>query len=501
MQAVPETLSAPSAPPSKRLVLGSVGTLLLLAALEQSIVATALPTIVAQLGGLDHLSWVVTGYILASTVAAPLYGKMGDLYGRRTMVFVSVGLFLLGSALCGAAWSMPALIAFRALQGLGGGGLMVLALSIVADVVPLRERGRVQALFATIFATSSVVGPLLGGWFVEAASWRWIFYLNLPLGALAVAGFALSFRPTGIRVARRIDYAGAAALSAALGTLVLVTSLGGRTLAWDAPAMLALIGLAATALPAFLWIEARAEEPILPLGLFRINTFWVTCAVGFAAGAALFGTVTFLPIFLQIARGASPTMSGLMMIPMMAGILLASNGSGRVMRSTGRHKSLLVLGTVLMTLGMLALSTMPAEVAMWRFGASLLLTGAGIGCIFPVTITAIQNAVPREQMGVATASGLMFRQIGGSLAVALFGTIFAARMAERLGDLPGLASGEIGPQMLSGLAAADRGRVVEAVTQGMHPIFLAAAVIAVAGTGLALMLREVPLRLGDAAAS
>ena len=415
------------------------------------------------------------------------------------MVFVSVGLFLVGSALCGLAWSMPALIGFRALQGLGGGGLMVLALSVVADVVPLRERGRVQALFATVFATSSVVGPLLGGWFVENASWRWIFYLNLPIGALAVAGFALSFRPTGLRVARSIDYAGAVALSLTLGGLVLVTSLGGSTLPWTAPSMLALMAVVALALPAFVWIETRAAEPILPLGLFRINTFWVTCAVGFAAGAALFGAVTFLPIFLQIARGASPTASGLMMVPMMVGILIASNTAGRIMRVTGSQKSLLMVGTVLMTLGLLALSTMAAQVPLWRFAASLALTGAGIGCIFPVTMTAIQNAVPRETTGVATASGLMFRQIGGSLAVALFGAIFAARLAERLGDVPGLASGEIGPAMLSGLAAGDRGRVVEAVVAGMHPIFLAAAAIAAIGVVLSMMLREVPLRMGGEA--
>ena len=454
--------------------------------------ATALPTIVADLGGLDHLSWVVTAYILASTIVAPLYGKMSDIYGRRRVVFLSVALFLTGSALCGLATSMTWLILARGLQGLGGGGLMVLAMAIVGDIIPPRERGRIQAVFAAVFATSSVAGPLLGGWFTETVSWHWIFYINIPIGALAVTGFAMGFAPQPQGADRRIDYAGAAALSIFLGALVLVTSLGGRTLPWSSPVLLALIAMTTLALPAFLWIEARAAEPILPLGLFRLNTFWVTCAVGAASGAGLLGAVTFLPLFLQIAQGASPTASGIRMIPMMAGILIAANIAGRVMRATGRYRILLNIGTVLMTIGLGLLATITEDIPVWLFCTYLFILGTGLGCIFPVTTTSVQNAVSRDRIGVATAANLMFRQVGGSLAVALFGAMFAAAITSRLGDV--LANtAEIGPQMLAGLPDAQRGLVVDAVVAGTHPIFVIAACAALVGFGFSLVLREIPL--------
>ena len=492
--------AAPRTPPdpqaasasSVRVVIASVAVLLLLASLDQSIVSTALPTIVADLGGLDHLSWVVTAYILASTIVAPLYGKLGDMYGRRVMVFLSVGLFLAGSALCGLATSMTWLILARGVQGLGGGGLFVLALSIVGDLIPPRERGRIQGMFAVVFGTSSVAGPLLGGWFVEQASWPWIFYINLPIGALALVGFAYGFAARSERVARKIDYAGAVTLSLGLGALVLVTSLGGRSLPWDGPEALVLIALSVAAFAAFVLIERRAAEPILPLGLFRLNTFWVTSAVGFAAGAGLFGAVTFLPLFLQIAKGASPTASGMLMIPMMAGILLASNLSGRFMRRTGRYRILLIHGTGSLTLGLALLTTITAEMPLWLFCLYLSFVGLGMGCIFPVTTTAVQNAVGREQIGVATAAGLMFRQVGGAVGVALFGAMFGAAVTARLGDVIRDA-GEIGPQMLSGLDSLQRSEVVGAVVAGTHPIYVVASCIAAVGLGFSLLLKEVPL--------
>ncbi len=479
---------------SIRLVIASIGLLLLLASLDQTIVSTALPTIVADLGGLEHLSWVVTAYILSSTLVAPLYGKLGDLYGRRLMVFISVGLFLFGSALCGLSQSMGFLIFSRALQGLGGGGLFVLALSVIGDVIPPQERGKIQGVFAAVFSASSVIGPLAGGWFVEAVSWHWIFYINLPLGLIAIAGFAASFAANPERQKHRIDWAGAAALSVALGALTLVTSLGGSTLAWDAPATLGLIALVPLSTAAFLWIETRAAEPVLPLELFRSNVFTVSGIIGFVTGAAMLGGLTFVPIYLQIAKGYTPTASGLMMIPMTLGILTSSTFAGRFMGRTGRYRRLPLAGTLLIAtgaagLGLLSVTTPPAV-----FCAVILVFGLGMGCIFPVVTTAVQNAVPRPQLGTATAAGVMFRQIGGSLAVAVFGAIFTARLAAGLGTDSALAAGgEIGPQSLAGLPAELRAQVADVAVQAITPIYWIIVAMALVGFGFSLILREVQL--------
>lgn len=477
-----------------RVVIFATGLLLLLASLDQTIVSTALPTIVSDLGGLEHLSWVVTAYILSSTVAAPLYGKLGDLYGRRLMVFVAVGLFLLGSALCGMATSMGFLIGARALQGLGGGGLFVLALSVVGDVIPPKERGRVQGMFATVFSASSVIGPLAGGWFVEKVSWHWIFFINVPLGLIAIALFAASFAAPTTRQRHRIDWGGAAALSVALASLTLVTSLGGTTLAWDAPATLALAALAPLALAAFVVIEMRAEEPILPLGLFCGNVFTVTGIIGFITGAAMLGALTFVPIYLQIAKGFTPTASGLMMIPMTAGILTASTNAGRYMGRTGRYRILPIAGMLLIAAGAAGLAVLGAESPAWVFALVMVVFGLGTGSIFPVVTTAVQNAVPRAQLGTATAAGVMFRQIGGSLAVAVFGTVFAARLAASLGS--GAASGiagELGPAALARLPPEARAQMAEATVAAIHPIYWSVTVLALIGFGFALLLREIPL--------
>ncbi|MFT4149580.1 MAG: MDR family MFS transporter [Paracoccaceae bacterium] len=479
---------------SIRMVIFSIGLLLLLAALDQTIVSTALPTIVSDLGGLEHLSWVVTAYILSSTLVAPLYGKLGDLYGRRLMVFVSVGLFLVGSTLCGVAGSMEVLIASRAVQGLGGGGLFVLALSVVGDVIPPKERGKVQGVFAAVFSTSSVIGPLAGGWFVEQFSWHWIFFINIPLGALAIAIFAASFGAHPARQNHRIDWAGAAALSVALAALTLVTSLGGTSLAWDAPETLALIGAVPAALALFVWIESRAAEPILPLHLFRSNVFTVCGGISFVAGAAMLGALTFVPLYLQIAKGHSPTASGLMMIPMTAGILTASTFAGRFMGRTGRYRVLPMAGTILIALGASGLGMLTEHSPAWLFCAVIVVFGLGTGSIFPVVTTAVQNAVPRAQLGVATAAGVMFRQIGGSLAVAIFGAVFSARLAGALGAQAGLMSGgEFSPQALSGMAPELRAQLAGATVHAISPVFWAVAVLALFGFALALVLQEIQL--------
>ena len=480
---------------SVRLVIASVAVLLLLAALDQTIVSTALPTIVADLGGLDHLSWVVTAYILASTIVAPLYGKLGDLYGRRRMVIVSVSIFLLGSILCGMAQSMTFLIGARAIQGLGGGGLFVLALSIIADVLPPESRGRVQGVFAGVFGVSSVIGPLIGGWFVEVASWHWIFYVNLPFGLAALAGFIWGFHAPTERVAHEIDYAGAGFLSLSLGSLILVTSLGGRSFGWTDGPSFGLITLAVVALLAFLWVESRADEPVLPLGLFRNNVFNITSAIGFVSGAMMFGTVTFMPVWLQMARGATPTESGWQMIPLTMGILASSTVAGRYMGRTGRYRILPRVGLAIAAFGMAVLTQLDPAMPGPLIWAALLAIGAGMGTIFPVVTTAVQNTVPRQQIGTATAAGLMFRQVGGSVAVAAYGAIFAAGMAASLGAAGNGAVhvAELGPKMMASLDAADKALVGQAVSGSLHPVFWISLVLVAIGFVLTFVLEEVPL--------
>lgn len=490
------TLS-PSAPVPVGRVILSIGLLLLLASLDQTIVSTALPTIVADLGGLDHLSWVVTAYVLTSTVVAPLYGKLGDLYGRRNMVMISVGLFLIGSVLCGVAGSMTFLIVSRAIQGLGGGGLFVLALSVVGDVIAPQDRGKVQGVFAAVFSVSSVIGPLAGGWFVQYVNWHWIFFINIPVGLIAAVIFAASFKPRGVRSKHKIDWAGAATLTLGLGTLTLVTSLGGRSLSWASPEAIAMIAVAVVALAVFVWIESRAAEPILPLFLFKLNVFWVTCVIGFIAGVAMFGAITFVPLYLQIAKATTPTQSGLLLIPMTVGILLASTFAGRHMGKTGRYLILPKLGLGLLFIGMMLLSRLQVDTSFVVFSLSLGAMGLGMGCIFPVVTTAVQNAVPRETLGTATAAGILVRQTGGSLGVAAFGALFASRMAAGIADagtaLPIGEGANIGPQMLAKLTPEQQATIADAVVNALHPIYLIAAGLAAFGLIFAFLLEEIEL--------
>ena len=491
-----DVVSPPKAQSSIAVVISSVAVLLLLAALDQTIVSTALPTIVADLGGLEHLSWVVTAYILSSTVVAPLYGKLSDLYGRRIMVFVAVGLFLAGSVLCGLAQSMNALIASRAVQGLGGGGLFVLALSIIGDVIAPQDRGKVQVVFTAVFSISSIIGPLMGGWFVQNLSWHWIFFINIPFGALALLGFALGFKAHPEQVRHKIDYAGALLLTLALGSLVLITSLGGRTFGWTSPEMLGMMALCAVSTGLFLLVETRAAEPVLPLHLFRNNVFWVTCLIGFVAGATIFGALTFLPLYFQIVRGATPTESGWLLIPMTVGILAAAPIAGRYMGKQGKYRILPIFGCFFMATGTVLLTTLSADTNLVLVSVFLVLIGLGLGFIFPVVTTAVQNAVPREVIGTATAAGLMFRQVGGSIAVALYGAIFAGRMATSLAGIDGMtpqAANQIGPQMMAGLPDAVRGQVALSVVDALHPVYWLAFGLAVIGLGFTFLLKEIPL--------
>ena len=398
-----------------RLIFGALLLVLLLASLDQTIVSTALPTIVGDLGGLSHLSWVVTAYLLASTVSGPLYGKLGDLYGRKIVLQVAIVLFLIGSALCGQSQSMTELIAFRALQGLGGGGLLVTAMAAIGDIIPPRDRGRYQGFFGAVFGVATVIGPLLGGFFVDNLTWRWIFYVNLPLGLIALAVIAVAFQPRTEHVHHRIDYLGAAVLTAGLSAIVLFTSLGGTSYSWGSPFMIALIVIGVAMLILFPFVEHRASEPILPNALFRNRIFVVASAVGFIIGLALFGAVTFLPLYLQVVKGHSPTVSGLLITPMMAGLLVTSILSGNLISRYGHYRPFPIAGTAIATVGLFLLSKIGLTTSTGYVAVGMVVLGLGLGMTMQVLVLAVQNAVDYRYLGVATSGSTLFRQIGGSI--------------------------------------------------------------------------------------
>ena len=485
----------PELPQSRKLIIAAITVMLLLSSLDQTIVSTALPTIVADLGGLDHLSWVVTAYLLASTVVAPLYGKLGDLYGRKVMMQISVSVFLVGSMLCGQATSMTFLIVARGLQGIGGGGLMVLAQTVIGDVVAPRERGKIQGIFAAVFSLSSVAGPLAGGYIVDHFSWRWIFYINLPLGIAALAAFAIAFKPRGIRTSHKIDYPGAVFLTAALSATVLFTSLGGRTFSWGSPFIVTMICVAIAATIALFVTERHAAEPILPPALFRHNTFVVFSAIGFIVFATMFGAITFLPLYLQVAKGVSPTASGLQLLPLMLGIVTSSVLSGRIMSKTGKYRRLPMLGTFFLTVGLTFLWRLTPETPTWVLMVMIAMVGLGMGPTMSVGTTAIQNAVPRAMLGVGTAGFQLFRQVGGAIGIALFGALFSTRLTTLLGTElpPGINPASLNAAAIAALPEATRAQVVASFTAALHPIFLTSACLGAVAFVLTFFLEAKPL--------
>jgi len=476
-----------------QLVFAGLMSGVLLAALDQTIVATALPTIVGDLGGLAHLSWVVTAYLLASTASTPLYGKISDLYGRKTVFQAAIVIFLVGSALSGLAQSMGQLIAFRAVQGLGAGGLMALAIAIIGDVVSPRERGRYQGYIGAVFAVASVAGPLVGGFLVDHLTWRWAFYVNLPVGvaALLVTSVALDlpFRRSG----HTVDYLGAALLVAGVTSVLLVTVWGGDRYGWGSPTILGLAAMGVLLLGAFAVQEQRASEPVLPPRLFRDPVFRVATATLFLIGVAMFGAIVFLPLFLQVVVGASATSSGLLLLPLMAGIVVSSVVVGRVISRTGRYRWYPVAGTALMTVAMGLLATMNADTSRTTASWFVALLGVGLGTVMPVMILAVQNAVDQRDLGTATSAATFSRSMGGSFGVALFGAILASRLAHQLPGVDAEAL-QASPSQLHALPPAVHQAVVEAVAHSLHVIFLAAIPVALAAFLVVLFLRERPLR-------
>lgn len=498
MPNAPTTGSAKS--PTKneiRLVFGALMLAILLSSLDQTIVSTALPTIVGEFGGLEHLSWIVTAYILATTVVTPLYGKLGDLFGRKVVLQGAIVLFLFGSALCGVSRSMGQLIAFRALQGLGGGGLIISAMATVGDLISPRERGRYQGLIGAAFGVSTVIGPLIGGFFVQHLSWRWIFYINLPLGVLALTVIGLVFTSPTQRRAPLIDVKGAVLLAVTLVSGVLLASLGGHTLPWTSPETLGLAAAALVALAAFVSVERRVPEPILPPSLFHNRTFVVAAAIGCIVGVVLFGAVTYMPMYLQVVRGVSPTKAGLQLTPMMAGVLVTSIVSGQIISRIGRYRIFPIIGTAVMAAGLLCLSTLGTETRGWTASGYMLILGLGLGMVMQVLVLAVQNAVDYRNLGVATSGTVLFRLIGGSVGVASFGAIFAAGLAGGLAEhLPPGAHLPTATNAASIAALPDGLRAIylDAFVAALRPIFLSASVVVLVGFALAWRLKEVPLR-------
>jgi EmrB/QacA subfamily drug resistance transporter len=477
---------------------------MLVAALGQTVVATALPTIVGELGGQDQLAWVVSATLLTSTASTPLWGKLSDLYGRKPLFQAAIGVFLAGSVLCGLSQSMGQLIGFRAVQGLGIGGLMALSQAIIGDIVPPRQRGRYQGYLGSVFGLASVGGPLIGGFLVDGPGWRWCFYVGIPIG---IAAFVVTNRVLRMDFTRRshqVDYLGAALIVGGVSAVLLVLSLGGKEFAWASPET---IGLAATGIVLLglaVVQERRAPEPIIPPRLFAIATFRVTSLAGFVVGMAMFGAIVYLPPYLQIVKGQSPTRSGLLTVPLMVGLVVMSITSGRVITRTGRYKAFPVAGLPIVAIGLFGFSRFDVTTPLPLAALAMVVLGAGIGMVMQVLVLAVQNAVDQRDLGTATSAATFFRSMGGALGVAVFGAILSNRLAHHIPDRLAAAGVETAgggssdllgtPTAIRGLPAPVRDAVLGGFADSLSDLYLIAVPIALVGFLVVLFLPEVPLR-------
>lgn len=479
---------------------------IMLAMLDNMIVGTALPKIVGDLGGLEHFSWVVTAYILGTTVSTPLWGKIGDLYGRKNVFLTSIVVFLIGSALTGMSQTMGQLIGFRALQGLGAGGLLVGAMAIIGDLVPPRERGRYQGLMAGIMALAMIGGPLIGGFITDYLNWRWAFYVNLPLGAAALILLWTRLNLPKYRTEHRIDWLGAGLLSVGITALVMITTWGGRDYAWGSWQIMGLIGTALVTLVAFVFVERRAVEPIIPLGLFKNRNFTLVSAIGFLLGFAMFGAITFLPLYQQTVQGSSATNSGLLLLPMLLGTMVISVVVGQVITKTGRYKIFPIIGGIGMASGMLLLAQVDVHTTKFQLAMFMIVLGTGMGFLMQTTMLIAQNSVEQKDLGVASSSATFFRSIGGSFGVSLFGTIFIRSLEGDLTEQVGAANaakltggsggGQVDPTALNALPAAVKEPFYHAIATGLGDVFVWAIPFAAVVAVLAVLIKEIPLRSG-----
>ncbi|HEX7745112.1 MAG TPA: MDR family MFS transporter [Micromonosporaceae bacterium] len=495
------------------LLMSGLMTGMLLAALDQTIVGTALPTIVGELGGINHYSWVVTSYLLASTASTPLYGKMADLYGRRPVFLFSIGTFLVGSLLAGLSQNLTQLILTRGIQGLGAGGLLTLAFTIISDVVSPRERGRYQGLFGAVFGLSSVAGPLAGGYFAEH-NWRWIFYINVPLGIVAIV---VCYRVMRLIPFRRrphaIDWVGAALLVAWVSCLLLALSWGGNQYAWSSGTIIGLFVAGAVLAVLFVVQESRVREPILPLRLFRRATVALANGAGFVLGLVMFGSIIYVPLYLQIVKAASPTRSGLLMLPMMAGIIVTSVLTGRAMSRIGRYKWFPVAGSVTLVAGMLLFTRLHVSTSLWEASAYLVVIGVGLGLCMQSLILAVQNAVDLRDLGAGTSAATFFRSLGGSFGVAILGAVLsnqltsglAQRVPAAVAQLPPAERAQVvtsgtqnisinEPSRILALPGPLRLAIQESFVGSLHTVFLVTGLVAIIAVAITLALPDRELR-------
>jgi EmrB/QacA subfamily drug resistance transporter len=490
-------------PKSVRVVLLALMIAMMLAMLDNMIVGTAMPTIVGELGGLEHLSWVVTGYTLATAASTPIWGKVGDMYGRKGAFLGSIVVFLVGSALSGMAQNMGELIGFRAVQGLGAGGLMVGVMAIIGDLIPPRERGKYTGMMAGVMALAMIGGPLVGGTITDNWGWRWSFYINLPLGAVALVLVTAVLHLPKKRAKARIDFLGVTLLTVGITAIVLVTTWGGTEYAWTSARIDELIGIGVVALIGFVWWQTKAVEPVVPLHMFRSRNFTLMSVIGFITGFVMFGATLFLPLYQQAVQGASATNSGLLLLPMLGAMLVTSMVAGRVTTNTGRYKVFPIAGGALMIVGLYLLSLMDTGTTRFTSGVYMAVLGLGMGCLMQITMLVAQNSVEMKDMGVASSSTTLVRTLGSSFGVAIMGALFNNRvkdvMTERAGALgKGITekSAQLDAKSLQKLPAVAREAYQHAVSAGTHSAFLLGAVIAVPVLIAALFVKEVPLRGG-----